>query len=206
MVILENNNQSADSNIAEIKSGTLCAICQADILPSDTDLISCPDCQALYHKDCWEENRGCAVYGCSRVPDTEQYNSVEIPVAYWGQEDKPCPDCGKTILAAAVRCRHCGTVFESAAPMDKRTYNRLNENNRRFPQMRKNVILLLIFCMTPFSAPFAAVIGSIWYKIKKVDILAMPSPYPGICRFGIYAAACQTIIIVLMLILNNLIH
>jgi hypothetical protein len=24
----------------------------------------CPDCELVHHLDCWEENEGCAVYGC----------------------------------------------------------------------------------------------------------------------------------------------
>ncbi|MFC1840336.1 hypothetical protein ACFL1N_12195 [Thermodesulfobacteriota bacterium] len=185
------------------KSDILCAFCQSGILPTDTHIFHCPDCNALYHADCWQENRGCAVYGCPQTPDTEQYKSVEIPVSYWGQEDKQCPDCGKVIRAAAVRCRYCGTVFPSANPMDVKTYTRINENNRRFPQMRKSVIWLLVFCMTPLSAPFAAIIGLIWYRARRTDVVAMPAPYPGICKFGIFAAAGQTIIMILMLMLYN---
>ena len=94
---------------------TLCAICQSP-LGNESELVSCPECQAPYHAECWQENGGCAVYGCSQVPPTEHRQNIEIPVSYWGREKKPCPVCGTEILAAALRCRNCGTTFESALP------------------------------------------------------------------------------------------
>lgn len=42
----------------------VCPLCQTNILEGE-DYLSCPACKAHYHPDCWEYNRGCAVYGCS---------------------------------------------------------------------------------------------------------------------------------------------
>src|SRR5512138_2081358 len=93
--------------------GSLCAICQSSLEPP-SELTRCPECQSAYHADCWQENGGCAIYGCAQVPATEGRAALEIPAAYWGQEEKPCPACGRQILAAAVRCRHCGATFASS--------------------------------------------------------------------------------------------
>src|SRR5881394_3850802 len=94
-----------------------CAICQTPVKAGDA-AASCPDCAAPYHAECWEENGGCGVYGCTQVPKTEHRDRLEIPVSYWGQEHKNCPVCQTQILAAAVRCRVCGTNFASARPQD----------------------------------------------------------------------------------------
>ena len=96
----------------------LCAICQSP-LGAEEQKAACPDCAAVYHADCWQENRGCAVYGCPQVPPTEKLDTLEVPMAYWGQEHKNCPVCGTQMLAAATRCRSCGTTFDSAAPTDR---------------------------------------------------------------------------------------
>jgi hypothetical protein len=32
---------------------------------SDDQLIICPECNVPYHAECWQENNGCAVYGCN---------------------------------------------------------------------------------------------------------------------------------------------
>src|SRR6266850_7273377 len=113
-----------------------CTICQSAIALEEPK-TECPGCHAIYHSDCWPENSGCAVYGCSQVPQVEQRKSIEIPVSYWGQENKPCPSCGKEILAAAVRCRHCGTTFESAQPVDAAAFAARARAEARLPALRR---------------------------------------------------------------------
>src|SRR5262245_32335975 len=97
--------------------GGRCTICMT-ALGAPGDATTCASCGTAYHRDCWEENRGCAVYGCSEVPPTEGLRAVEIASSYWGQEEKACPQCGATIRAAAIRCRSCGATFEAAQPED----------------------------------------------------------------------------------------
>src|ERR1700689_4080854 len=98
-------------------SGTLCAICQSPFA-ADDESTPCPACRSVYHSDCWQENGGGAGYGWPQVSPAEGRVALEIPAAYWGQEEKPCPRCKRQILAAAVRCRHCGATFSSSRPED----------------------------------------------------------------------------------------
>ena len=81
--------------------GQLCPICQSPIAASEAATY-CTDCKTIYHADCWDENQGCAVYGCSQVPPKEQKSNLEIPVSYWGQQHKPCPVCATTLRAVRV--------------------------------------------------------------------------------------------------------
>lgn len=41
----------------------VCPLCQTNIVEGE-EYLSCPACRARYHPDCWQYNRGCAVYGC----------------------------------------------------------------------------------------------------------------------------------------------
>jgi hypothetical protein len=43
----------------------VCSYCQSPIKNSE-ELFLCPSCNSPYHKDCWFENNGCAVYGCNQ--------------------------------------------------------------------------------------------------------------------------------------------
>src|ERR1700722_19641558 len=60
----------------------LCAICQSPLSDGEAK-VACPDCHTEYHAECWQENQGCAVYGCAQVPDTEGRSALEVPTAYW---------------------------------------------------------------------------------------------------------------------------
>ncbi|MBV6480261.1 MAG: hypothetical protein HGGPFJEG_03118 [Ignavibacteria bacterium] len=44
-------------------SKSICTFCQTPI-KNENEEYFCPSCSSPYHKDCWEENKGCAVYGC----------------------------------------------------------------------------------------------------------------------------------------------
>lgn len=44
----------------------VCKICQSAIATFEATTI-CPACSQPYHAECWQQNRGCAAYGCSCV-------------------------------------------------------------------------------------------------------------------------------------------
>jgi len=180
--------------------GPVCAICLSAIGAGDTKTV-CPACQAEYHADCWQENGGCAVYGCSQVPAVEHRRAIEIPVSYWGQENKKCPKCGQEILAAAVRCRHCGAVFESARPQAAEEFQQRTALSERLPAARRTVIGLFICSMLTCLAPIGAVWGLIWYPAHREELRALPALYGAICKIGLWVAIGQTVALVLLTVL-----
>lgn len=180
-----------------------CAICQCEIAPEEPRTV-CPDCRAPYHPDCWKENGGCGVYGCSQVPETRARDDIEIPASFWGQERKPCPKCGADILAAAVRCRSCGVTFESARPESRGEFGRRRQIEHRLPKARKGAVWLFIFCLIPFTAPVAALFGVFWYSSHRKELAALPSVYLGLSRIALGVGIGQTVLTVVMGILYTL--
>jgi hypothetical protein len=61
---------------SNIVSGKVCQYCQSKIKSSE-DFISCPLCFSSYHKECWYENEGCAVYGCNYKINPENYDDIK---------------------------------------------------------------------------------------------------------------------------------
>jgi hypothetical protein len=161
----------------------------------------CPACHAAYHAECWTENGGCAIYGCSQVPATEQRQAIEIPVSYWGQEHKPCPACGQEILAAALRCRFCGAMFASARPQDQEEFRQQGERERLLPAARRTVLWIFILSVLSCTAPIGAVWGLVWYPAHRDDVSALPSVYSALCKIGLAVGVGQTVLIVLMSVL-----
>ncbi len=44
----------------------VCGVCHSSISPLEESTL-CPACQTEFHVECWTENLGCSVYGCSQV-------------------------------------------------------------------------------------------------------------------------------------------
>lgn len=47
--------------------GETCPYCRFPIKPGEPVQI-CPSCSVAHHRDCWQENGGCTVYGCRSSP------------------------------------------------------------------------------------------------------------------------------------------
>jgi predicted RNA-binding Zn-ribbon protein involved in translation (DUF1610 family) len=180
-----------------------CPICQWPLEDGEADVRECPECGAGYHGDCWEENGGCGVYGCSQVPETEHLKAVEIPAAYWGNEKKQCPSCGEEILAAAIRCRNCGATFSTEMPIDENQFNEQEDRRRRRPVFRKRSVALFVLCLIPFTAPFAALFGSIWYRVNRRHINKLPSTYPALCKIGLAVAFAQVAVAIVAIAMTS---
>jgi len=175
----------------------VCSICLSPI-SSDEARTTCSECHADYHADCWQENVGCATYGCSKVPAIASRQALEIPMSYWGQENKPCPACGRQILAAATRCRHCGATFSSARPQEAAEFQQQTQAEQRLPALKKKVIWLFAFCMVPVTAPITAICGAIWYSQHRGEINALPALYGALCKIGLWVAAGQAVLMLVM--------
>ncbi|MBI4860086.1 MAG: hypothetical protein HY815_07455 [Candidatus Riflebacteria bacterium] len=168
-----------------------CGVCSTGMDQTEA-AVSCPACSAAYHKDCWDENRGCAVYGCTAVPPTEPRSALEFTPAYWGRENKPCPACGREILAAALRCRHCGATFESARPQNAAEFSERTSLKSRMSELERNVIGVFVACSLPFTAPLGAVVGGGWFLLNRKDVSGMSSLYRALLKIGLGVGFVQT--------------
>jgi hypothetical protein len=53
-----------------------CAICQTSIFPAE-HTHKCAACGLVFHDECWQENFGCASYGCEQV--NAQAAKINVP-------------------------------------------------------------------------------------------------------------------------------
>lgn len=55
-----------------------CPYCRSPVAPGES-AKECPSCGTPHHADCWVENGGCAVVGCSSGPVATNPTAVELP-------------------------------------------------------------------------------------------------------------------------------
>lgn len=180
-----------------------CPYCQSSIPPSEAK-VRCPACNLEYHSECWEENGGCSAYGCAQSPRVEQRQSVEVAMAHWGQENKRCPRCGREILAAAARCRYCGSALASTAPEDAAAYRERVRRVHSLPSIRRTVVWVFLLSIVPCTAPVGAVWGWSWHRSQKELIRALPAVYAALGRIGLAVAIGQSAFFVIVLLIYAL--
>jgi hypothetical protein len=62
-----------------------CGICHSSIIPAELT-TTCPECASTFHQSCWNENHGCATYGCGQV------NSLEPQAEQEAADSQPTMD------------------------------------------------------------------------------------------------------------------
>lgn len=175
----------------------VCTYCGTTIAADETP-ESCPACGGVSHADCWHENGGCSVYGCAKSPEVKPRSEIEVPVSWWGRESKPCPACAQEILAAALRCRHCGATFASARPEDRSEFQDRAAAAGRRPQLRRSVILWFVLSLFPGTAPVGAVGGFVCWRRRRAEIEALPGVLPALARLGMLVGGLQTAAVVVL--------
>lgn len=170
-----------------------CPLCTGPVAAGEP-ATSCPECATVYHAECWEDNGGCGVYGCAGVPQTVQRDTLEVPAAWWGQEDKPCPQCGTRILAMARRCRQCGATFASERPRGVQEFQHEQDLERKSGALRTTAVVLLVLSLVPPLAPLAAAAGVAWYLKDRDEIRALPPLHRGLFRLALVLSATMSVV------------
>lgn len=178
------------------QQAAVCPVCRCLVEAGDA-AAKCPDCNALYHQECWADNRGCGVYGCTQAPRHQPASALSAPASHWGREHKDCPQCGKQILAAAIRCRHCGETFPQADPESRSAFKRRKATEKSIPALKRSVIAISVLCWIPCTAPLAGAIGGLWYRLRRQDLKSLPHIYSALCRMAIGAAFAQTALLII---------
>ena len=60
-------------------AAAVCPYCRGPIEESDEQKIVCSGCGTPHHTDCYGENGGCTVFGCSSAPVEEPKLSISAP-------------------------------------------------------------------------------------------------------------------------------
>lgn len=132
----------------------VCPYCRTKILADDGPVV-CEGCGTSHHADCYTENGGCTIFGCSKAPGDEPKLSVSTPdlaavpatpAAVVGTRLPPPPPPGAVVSPAAtqelrdVASRVVPSMFGGFAGQD--AVAPTEETEIREPKHRTSYIIL----------------------------------------------------------------
>lgn len=107
--------------------GKECPYCNKKISFTD-EVVSCSDCEAVHHKECWFENNGCTTKGCNgkimKVSDIKNEN-IEIERIEKKSIKWACLSCGFENTIDSNFCSKCGAE--------------INNNNQKYSELAKYI-------------------------------------------------------------------
>ena len=58
----------------------ICPVCSTPVESADVRTV-CTSCKVTFHQECWQENKGCATYGCNQVNALNPPMKLDLPPA-----------------------------------------------------------------------------------------------------------------------------
>lgn len=193
----------ASTQLSAGDPGATCPICQTGI-GEDEFAVTCPQCHQIHHRECWSEVGGCSTYGCTQAPAIDKSNATAVqPNSAWGDEKK-CPACGENIKSIALRCRYCGTDFDTVDPMSARDLRRQAERTEALKKFKATIAVLFIVSLIGLFAPLTGLVGAAIILPKRNELVKCGPLFQVLAYASLGLSALYSILMVLFVMFEFL--
>jgi DNA-directed RNA polymerase subunit RPC12/RpoP len=188
--------KAAARTATAVDAGRMCSICLSAVAAGET-LVACDQCELPFHEECWNENGGCATYGCARAPRTVKAAGGAAPAtSAWG-DVKKCPACGREIRSIAVKCRFCGASFGGVDPITPEEYRAQRASRAAVARAQAIALSLFVASLLGCTAPATLAASLAWVLMNRKMLRSMAGGHfvIAIASIAISAAYCLLFVV-----------
>lgn len=181
--------------------GAACPICQAKITQGE-GVVTCPDCDQIHHRECWVDVGGCSTYGCRQAPVAKDKEPAQQPLTAWG-DTKKCPVCQETIKSIALRCRYCGTDFNTVDPLKLRDVHGQVALEEKSETFQKAIVALFVLSLLGLLAPIVLCVSLAIVLTQKKALAKAGAFYVALGYSAIAVSGLFSILMIVFLLFSG---
>jgi ssDNA-binding Zn-finger/Zn-ribbon topoisomerase 1 len=179
-----------------------CPICQTAIAAEEF-FVTCPKCDQVHHRECWSEIGGCGTYGCEQAPAIDKSTATAAaPLSAWG-DTKKCPMCGEQIKSIALRCRYCGTDFDTADPLSIKDLHLQSKREESLKALRQSTLTIFVVSIIGCVAPIIGLIGLAYFLPKRKELARCGPLYQVMAVASLILSAIYTVLLVVVALFGS---
>lgn len=186
---------------AETSGQGTCPICQSTI-EAGSFVLACPECGQAHHRECWAEVGGCSTYGCKQAPAVNKEEVAAPARTAWG-DTKECPACRETIKSIAVKCRYCGTTFDTVDPLTAADLRRGVRRQDDLQSIRTHAGLIFAASLIGCWAPISLLVALFWLRANYKKVAKAGAFYLALGYSAVAISVLYCVLIMIFVLLHD---